>query len=314
MKPDTDIMSYQHPTIDKDETDVLLTTAILPATATTPGRRSSKGMKTKKKKGYSIVRVSTAFGTFAFLLLGVVLFADWGGKINTNIVNSNNLSSGKKKLQYCSSNAEVLECYEGGNCPGYLTNIKRGMCETTGTYNDVLPYLNHQKVIPGKIYYGLDFTDRSYEGVTYTPHYEMMVGLYANNPCIWGHDDTIGQCSHEAIYYDKCPSPRRHIVRAWQQCAELCNDQHYCHTFTVHTNTNYVSDIYSAESPIDYDCFLHMAYECKKENNKSAGIKNYKFQEDVRKAKHDDLGVWSGICRTISGRTNDYACTNTPHP
>ena len=69
MKPDTDIMSYQHPTIDKDETDVLLTTAILPATATTPGRRSSKGMKTKKKKGYSIVRVSTAFGTFAFYCL-----------------------------------------------------------------------------------------------------------------------------------------------------------------------------------------------------------------------------------------------------
>ena len=221
---------------------------------------------TTKKKGYSSgVRLSVAFGTFAFLLLGVVLFADRYGKINTNIID-NTLRSGKEKLH---------------------TTGKKGICETTGTYNDVLPFLDHQKVIPGQIYYGLDFDEhRSY--VTWI------------SGCWLAHVDV--SISGDNV----CPSPQRQIVHAWQQCAKLCNDEPDCSTFSVHTD--------ETTDSTNYHCYFHKSYTCQKNDNKqSVGIGNYeKRGKDMRDATYDDLGVWSGICRTISGRTNDYACTNTP--
>ena len=106
-----------------------------------------------------------------------------------------------------------------------------------------------------------------------------------------------------------CPSPRRQIVHAWQRCAELCNDEPHCSTFSVSTDQ---SDLHNER--LDYYCFFHRTYKCRKENNKSVGIDNYVKREDIRNANYDDLGVWSGICRTLSGRTNDYACSNTPIP
>ena len=76
---------------------------------------------TTKKKGYSsVVRLPMAFGTFAFLLLGVVLFAGRGGKINTNIVH-NIIRSGK----------EELICKPCHN---------RSVCCTEGRYNFHCPY------------------------------------------------------------------------------------------------------------------------------------------------------------------------------
>ena len=197
------------------------------------------------------------------------------------------------------------------------------MCETTGTYNNVLPYLDHRKVIPGKIYYGLDFDDRSYPGHTINSHLvypdkEKDSPLKTDRTCLVGKGQNVGICHLVGDRgYNFCPSTQRHIVHAWQRCAELCNEEPYCSTFTVHTTLTLTFTGGKADTSNDhlkYRCFLHLGYECKKENRKSAGIDNYENQEDVRMAKYDDLGVWSGICRTKSGRTNDYACTNTPHP
>ena len=113
------------------------TTIRPPSTTTmTMGRHFSKKTKTTKKKGCCVVRVSTAFGNFALLLLGVVIFADRGGKINNNIVNNNILSSGKEILYYCLDNVwETEQCSKGEEFPDY-PDIKRGICETTGSYND----------------------------------------------------------------------------------------------------------------------------------------------------------------------------------
>ena len=266
--------------------------------------------KTTKKKGYSVVRLSMAFGTFAFLLLGVVFFADRGGKINNNIV-KNIIRSGKEKLHYCVQGV-MKECIEG-ECPDDYPDIKRGICETTGSYNDVLPYLDHRKIIPGKIYYGLDFTDDIYAGYTYTPH-------NASNPdpkyvdyidylpsCEWGNGKIVGSCvKNRDGRLKRCPSPARQIVQAWQRCAERCNDQPECHTFTVRTQSYRHGGHHHP-----FHCYFHKSYECKSNH---AGIDNYKIHRNIQYSKDDDLGVWGGICRTRSGRTKDYACTNTPHP
>ena len=265
---------------------------------------------TTTTKGYSSgVRLSMAFGTFAFLLLGVVLFAGRGGKINTNIVHNTIRSSGKEKLHTKTSQA-MREKPADCNLPRF----KKGMCETTGTYNDVLPYLDHQKVIPGKIYYGLDFDHPSYYGKTSTPHtdYFDFDGIVRQS-CLWGHGASVGKCTLDDYRGSNvCPSPQRHIVRAWQECAELCNNEPYCSTFTVHTKNATDPQPTKSNDILAYNCFFHKTYECRKENGKSVGINDYKHHNDIRDAKYDNLGVWSGICRTISGRTNDYACTNTP--
>ena len=204
------------------------------------------------------------------------------------------LSSSRESLPYCDLvcdgygdiNWNPTQCFAGDTCPNYPTDMERGICETTGTPNDVLPYLNHKEIIPGQIYYGLDFNDHSFEGRTYTPH---------NGSCRWGKGSIVGQCKRNG----NCPSTQKKIVQAWQECAKLCNDAPKCHTFTVRTqaywNTRY------------FYCYFHKSYECKSNH---AGIDNYA----AHNVKDDNLGVWSGICRTRSGRSNDYACTNTPIP
>ena len=75
MKPDTAMMLYQNTPIIDETAAVPLGTAILPPSTTmmTMGRRSSKGMKTTQKKGYSVMRLFTVFGTFAVVLVGVVV-------------------------------------------------------------------------------------------------------------------------------------------------------------------------------------------------------------------------------------------------
>ena len=317
------------------------------------GSNAAKGIPTdskttKRKKGYSVVRLSTALGTFALSLLGVYFFAGRGGKINNNVVNNNiRSSSGKEIVHYCidvgykweRAKKKYPACIKG-ECPdNYPDNkrgvcvkkveycneaakgrlcikdrkraledtttmcpvIKSGICETTGTQNDVLPYLNHQEVIPGKIYYGLEFKDNHYQGITSVPHDPPKVGI--QDRCLWGFGKSVGRCIRHGNVVDpddyRCPSTQRKIVAAWQECAKLCNDQPDCHTFTVKTQAQF--------GHRDYHCYFHKSYECKSNH---AGIDNY-AKHDV---KDDDLGVWGGICRTRSGRTNDYACTNTPHP
>jgi len=228
-----------------------------------------------------------------------------GGKINTNIVHNTIRSSGQEKLEYCVETDKAPEDYTHQR----PADMKRGICDTSGIYDHVLPYLNHQQVIPGKIYYGLDFTDSSYKGMTYTPHDPPMDGAVKNNHCFWGDGRSVGRCirngnlpKHDDVH---CPLTQRHIVNAWQQCAELCNDQPECHTFTVKTQ--------ALLGHRDFHCYFHKSYEC---NSNHAGIDNTVHQGSghIRDTKYDNLGVWSGICRTRSGRTNDYACTNTPHP
>ena len=117
---------------------------------------------TTTKKGY--MRLSVALGTCAVLLLGVVFCADrggGGGNINTNLVHNTIRSSGTE-CDYCTKTGEYTDQRPA--------DMKRGMCDTSGIYDHVLPFLHYQQVIPGKIYYGLDFTDSSYKGMTYTPH------------------------------------------------------------------------------------------------------------------------------------------------
>jgi len=213
---------------------------------------------TTTKKGY--MRLSVALGTCAVLLLGVVFCADrggGGGKINTNIVHNTIRSYGQEKQEYCLS-------LEGQYTDQRPANMKRGMCDTSGTSNDVLPYLNHQQIIPGKIYYGLDFTDSSYRGTTYTPHNPPMAGTLNNTPCFWGHGRSVGRCirngdlpKHDDVH---CPSTQRQIVHAWQECAELCNDEPECHTFTVKTQ--------ALLGHRDFHCYFHRSYECKKREQK----------------------------------------------
>ena len=264
---------------------------------------------TTTTKGYSSgVRLSVAFGTCAFLLLGVVFFADrgGGGKINTNIVHNTIRSSGKD-TSYLPS-----YCQQTGDHQHHITS---GICDTSGIYDQVLPFLDHQKVIPGKIYYGLDFTDSSHLLPTYTHHYPPHAGkpFLGYSPCDWGDGKSVGRCMWGMAKVDDgstdvlCPSPQRQIVHAWQECAELCNDAPACHTFTVRTQK-------MGFDHRDFHCYFHKSYECKHEKNKAVGIDHYVHHEDIRDAKYDDLGVWSGICRTISGRTSDYACSKTPHP
>ena len=193
--------------------------------------------------------------------------------------------------------------------------MKRGICDTSGIYDHVLPYLNHKEVIPGKIYYGLDFTDSSHLLPTYTHHYPPHAGkpFLGYSPCDWGDGKSVGRCMWGMAKVDDgstdvlCPSPQRQIVHAWQRCAERCNDQPECHTFTVRTNWH------GGRSTLHrpFRCYFHKSYECKSNH---AGIDNYKIHTNILYAKDDDLGVWGGICRTRSGRTKDYACTNTPHP
>ena len=262
---------------------------------------------TKKKKGSSGVRVCTAVGTFAVVLLGgVVLFTD-RGKIHNAIVNNDTNMNMNINMNVIKDNKQDT-CYEDPYNPNPdFKKAIQGICETTeiGSVH-VLPYLNHQKIIPGKIYYGLDFTDASHYHTTYTPHEFPKMGSNVN-PCQWGDGKSVGRCirngkAHGADVH--CPSTQRKIVAAWQRCAELCNDQAECHTFTVKTHALF--------GHYDFNCYFHEWYECKHENNQAVGIDHYVRHEDIRDAKYDDLGVWSGICRTISGRTSDYACSKTP--
>ena len=102
-----------------------------------------------------------------------------------------------------------------------------------------------------------------------------------------------------------CPSTQRHIVNAWQQCAELCNDQPECHTFTVKTQ--------ALLGHRDFHCYFHNWYECKKENKKSVGIDNYVHHEDIRDDKYDNLGVWSGICRMHAVKLQSHVETVLIH-
>ena len=223
------------------------------------------------------------------------------------------LSSGRETLPYCapyrdatvvhSIDWEARTCHKGdeeneGKCPGYPTNIKRGICETTGT---PLPYLSHQEVMPGKIYYGLDFNDHSYEGHTYTPHQPPD----HNGSCYWGHGKKVGECKRNGVI-NGCPSTQRKIVQAWQECAKLCNDEPECHTFTVRTQA-YLNTR-------SFNCYFHKSYEC--QSAPSSGIANYEVHGDIQHAKYDDLGVWGGICRIIHAttKTNGYACSEIPIP
>ena len=130
-------------------------------------------------------------------------------------------------------------------------------------------------------------------------------GTYVNDHCEWGDGRSVGRCirhedlpKHDDVH---CPSTQRQIVNARQQCVELCNDQPDCHTFSVKTQ--------ALLGHRDFPCYFHKSYECK-----SAGIDNYVHHDDIRDTRYDNLGVWSGICRTRSGRTDDYACSTTPHP
>ena len=197
-------------------------------------------------------------------------------------------------------------CYESGSFPTYPF-IKSGICDTSGNYNDVLPYLNHKEVIPGKIYYGLEFKDDLYKGKTYNSH--RLPRAKYHDPCAWGDGKAVGRCilhgpNHQPQPEDyHCPSTLKQITDAWQQCAILCNDEPECHTFTVKTQ--------ALLGHRDYHCYFHKAYACKPGH---AGIDKYVKQGDVRDDEFENLGVWSGICRTHSGGTSHYACTNTPIP
>ena len=223
---------------------------------------------TATKKGYSVVRLSVAFGTCAVVLLGVVVFCvDRGGggdTINTNIVHNTSRSSGKEKLEYCAlvneDKGKARICHKGDEgeedkCPGYPTDMQRGMCDTSGTYDHVLPFLNHQEVIPGRIYYGLDLKDDAYKHneMTYTPHNPPMSGrLDFSDMCKWGAGKSVGRCIRDG-YKPKsadvfCPSTQRLIVDGWQRCAELCNDQQDCLTFTVSTRR--------VLNHLDFHCFF----------------------------------------------------------
>ena len=260
---------------------------------------------TKKKKGSSGVRVCTAVGTFAVVLLGgVVLFTD-RGKIHNAIVNNDTNMNMNINMNVIKDNKQDT-CYEDPYNPNPdFKKAIQGICETTeiGSVH-VLPYLNHQKIIPGKIYYGLDFTDDSmaqHYGITYSPHYFPKTGSGVH--CEWGDGKSVGRCIRNGKPPDddvRCPSKKKHIVEAWQRCAILCNDAKYCLTFTV--------KLHALFGHYDFNCYFHGKYVCEKnDDNQSVGIDHYVPQLD-----HE--GVWSGICRTISGRTSDYACSKTPIP
>ena len=93
-------------------------TPLLP-NAKKKGYSATDSKTTTTKKGYSVVRLAMAFGTFAFLLLGVVFFADHGGKINTNIVH-NIIRSGKEELICKPCHNKSVCCTEGRynfHCP-----------------------------------------------------------------------------------------------------------------------------------------------------------------------------------------------------
>ena len=172
------------------------------------------------------MRVSTAFRTFAFLLLSVVLFADRGVKINTNIVHNIICSSGQDTsyLPYC----KISKCYctkQGGNTHQRPADITSGICKTKGHHTDVLPCTDHHKIIPAQIYYGLDFTNDNYSEITYIPHHRPKVGgnKFSNKgPCDWGDGRSLGQCIQNGKFDapdEHCPSTQREIVHAWHECA-----------------------------------------------------------------------------------------------
>ena len=268
--------------IADDDTAVVLVSTITPSppTAMTMDRRSSKRMMMAFVAGTMLVLMVAGTGA-------VWMMQD--GSSDTTATKSLVVASTRKKG---GNNGSYYTDKKGGkgsvrrtyDCPEY-PDIKPGICETKG---DVLPYLNHQRIIPGKIYYGLDFTNGIYKGTTWTPHNPSKAGRNRDK-CSWGDGKSVGRCILERTgnvpHGDKrCPSTLRQIVDAWQQCAILCNDQPECHTFTVKTQ--------ALLGHRDFHCYFHKSYKCQKKNNQYAGIDNYVKREDIRNAKYDDLGVW----------------------
>ena len=137
------------------------------------------------------------------------------------------------------------------------------LCQTTGNYNDVVEFHDQRRVIPGKIYHGLDFRKKhSWKGV-------------------------VGSCMDNSRSGSTCTKPLTHITEAWQKCATHCNDRKSCKTFSVHVLHS--GDVHNQNY---YKCYLHDDYDCSDDVD-------HPMLSDIENtcAGQNDCHVWSGVCR-----------------
>jgi len=148
-----------------------------------------------------------------------------------------------------------------------------GGCRTTGTYSSVNDYKAGGSITFGEPYWGLKMKYSLLSTQTLFP-----------DRCYWHNSkDHNHQCPDSE-------NGQKKIVEAWQQCAEACNSDERCVTYSA--RVDFVeSRLFHKDAHYLYTCYLHDRYTCIKDGT---GISLH----DIEAVNtYMNIGYWSGLCR-----------------
>jgi len=148
-----------------------------------------------------------------------------------------------------------------------------GGCRTTGTYSSVNDYKAGGSITFGEPYWGLKMKYSLLSTQTLFP-----------DRCYWHNSkDHNHQCPDSE-------NGQKKIVEAWQQCAEACNKNERCVTYSA--RVDFVnSRRFHRDAHYLYTCYLHDRYTCIKDGT---GISLH----DIEAVNtYMNIGYWSGLCR-----------------
>mmetsp|Transcript_62831 Transcript_62831/g.70361 ORF Transcript_62831/g.70361 Transcript_62831/m.70361 type:complete len:312 (+) Transcript_62831:130-1065(+) len=234
---------------------------------------------------------STRFkaASIPFLLLLVVLSCfllgvDFGSGTATFSLSTSSPSSSSLPLSLSSS----LSSYNNNIDESVISSIQDldsvatthttidetiGGCRTTGTYSSVNDYKAGGSITFGEPYWGLKMKYSLLSTQTLFP-----------DRCYWHNSkDHNHQCPDSE-------NGQKKIVEAWQQCAEACNKNERCVTYSA--RVDFVnSRRFHRDAHYLYTCYLHDRYTCIKDGT---GISLH----DIEAVNtYMNIGYWSGLCR-----------------
>jgi len=215
--------------------------------------------------------IDFGFGTITFssLLLSSSPSSSLSLSLSSSAYNNNNID------EAAISSTQQLDSV------AIATNDNIGRCQTTGSYSSVVTFNYGDPLHFGTTYWGLSFNANSYSKPTLNP-----------DRCYWENSQYHNE---QCPPYDGSGVNTFHFVDAWQQCAEACNKDESCITYTAKTNHHY-SRPFHCDRHYSYTCYLHDHFKC---NKAGTGVAASDIHvDDIKKDDDRGYGVWSGFCRS----------------
>eukprot|EP00751_Fragilariopsis_kerguelensis_P047144 CAMPEP_0171054324 /NCGR_PEP_ID=MMETSP0736-20130129/55040_1 /TAXON_ID=186038 /ORGANISM="Fragilariopsis kerguelensis, Strain L26-C5" /LENGTH=295 /DNA_ID=CAMNT_0011508489 /DNA_START=118 /DNA_END=1002 /DNA_ORIENTATION=- len=150
-----------------------------------------------------------------------------------------------------------------------------GRCQTAGTYSSVIDYKKGGSIILGVTYSGLTLKSSLLSTLTFSPDrcYFHRAANYHNHQCPGSE------------HGKKQPEK---IVEAWQQCAEACNSDERCVTYSA--RVDFVeSRLFHKDAHYLYTCYLHDHYTC---TTDGTYIEDISVRDIEVRNTYLDFGYW----------------------